>query len=198
MRVIQGKKERNSGLANSDYDTFITSHYKFFWGASPKLLRWELGPTDELPSSFGVLEFPPEKKVAWIYATCGMSRPEDESPLEIHMYSPCQYDQHVELLTAIAHYHRTGCRLGLGHTVNFGRPWLPGSACDHGLVSLPYLDGPDLEIAEFVQAKLQFYWLIPITKEEREFKKRNGLDALEERLEAATFNYLDPKRKSVI
>lgn len=184
-------------MANSDYDSFIASHYKKFWGTNPKLLRWELGPTHELPSGFGVLEFPPVKKGAWIYATCCMSQPEDKSPLELHMYSPCQYAEHVELLTAIAHYHRTGDCLGLGHTVAFGRPWIPGSACDHGLVSLPYLDGPDLEIAEFSQAKLQFCWLIPITKEEREFKKSYGLDALEQRFETASFNYLDPKRRSV-
>lgn len=44
-----------------------------------------------------------------------------------------------------AHFHRTGSALGLGHTVNFGRPWLPGSSCTHGLVSLPYLFGPELE-----------------------------------------------------
>jgi hypothetical protein len=48
-------------------------------------------------------------------------------------------------VTAIAHFHRTGSALGLGHTVNFGRPWLPTSSCTHGLGSLPYLDGPDLE-----------------------------------------------------
>lgn len=184
-------------MVSNDYSRFIFSHYEKCWDSGPRLLRWELGPTHELPSSFRVLEFPPGKKASWIYATCCMSQPEDENPLELHIYSPCQYDEHAELLTAIAHYHRTGRRLGLGHTVNFGRPWIPGSACEHGLISLPYLDGPDLEIAEFAQAKLRFYWLIPITKEEREFKKIYGLDALEQKFEAASFNYLDPRRRSV-
>jgi hypothetical protein len=42
------------------------------------------------------------------------------------------------------YYHRPG-RLGLGHTLPIGEPWLPESACDHWLVSLPYPFGPDLQ-----------------------------------------------------
>lgn len=41
---------------------------------------------------------------------------------------------------------------------------------------------------------MRFLWLIPITPEEAEFKKQNGLEALEERFEAANFDYLDPSR----
>lgn len=152
----------------------------------------------KLPSDFGVLEFPPTKKTAWIYATRCMSQPEDERPLEIHLYSPRQHYEHAELLTVIAHYHRTGSRIDLGHTINFGRPWLPGSACTYGLISLPYLDGPDLERADLAQAKVRFYWLIPVTKEEVEFKKRRGIDELEQRFEAASLNYIDPERRSVV
>jgi hypothetical protein len=127
-----------------------------------------------------------------------MSEERDEAPLELHLLSPVATTEHVELLTAVAHYHRTGARLGLGHTVNFGRPWLPGSRCTHGLISLPYLDGPDLEILSVDGKTVRFLWLIPITKEEVEFKKKNGLEALEARLEEANFAYGDPKRPSVV
>jgi hypothetical protein len=81
----------------------------------------------------------------WTYATSGMSRPGDATPLELHLFSPERSEQLVELLMAIAHYHRTGSTLGLGASVNFGRPWLSGSDCSFGLISLPYLDGPALE-----------------------------------------------------
>jgi hypothetical protein len=37
-------------------------------------------------------------------------------------------------------------------------------------------------------------WRVPITKAERQFKIDHGLKALERRLEAATFNYLDSLR----
>lgn len=102
----------------------------------------------------------------------------------------------VELLTVVAHYHRNGHRLGLGHTVNFGEPWLPGSACTRGLISLPYLDGEALEWLD--EPRVRFLWLIPVTDDEVAFKAEHGLDALEERFEAAAFDYLDPLRASVV
>ena len=74
---------------------------------------------------------------------------------------------------------------------------MPNSTCDHGLISLPYLDGPSLELAEIERVEAHFLWLIPVTREEVEYKKKFGLEALESKLESSAFNYLDPKRKSV-
>jgi len=107
---------------------------------------------------------------------------------------------HTELLTAVAHYHRTGAKLGLGHTVNFGRPWLPDSLCTFGLISLPYIDGPKLEWLPLDSADhcARLLWLVPITEAEVAFKKAHGVEALEERLEAAHFDYIDPQRASVV
>jgi hypothetical protein len=129
-----------------------------------------------------------------------MAGQHDDAPIELHLFSPLSSDKHVELLTAIAHYHRTSARLGLGHTVNLGRSWLPGSSCNFGLISLPYLDGPTLEIMNHPDFKkpVRLLWLIPITKEELIFKKTHGLEALEERFEKTGFNYLDPHRSSVV
>jgi hypothetical protein len=104
-------------------------------------------------------------------------------------------DSVIELLTVVAHFHRTGERLGMGHTVNFGRTWLPCATCTHGLLSLPYLDGPRLEWLQ--KPRVRFLWLIPLTADEVAFKKANGLNALEEKLEASGFDYLDPQRASV-
>lgn len=50
----------------------------------------------------------------------------------------------IELLAMTVYYNRTG-KLGLGQTVPIGEPWLPGSTCDHLLISLPYPFGPDLQ-----------------------------------------------------
>jgi hypothetical protein len=146
-----------------------------------------------------VLEFAPgNKHDAWIYATCCMSLPSEERPIELHLLSPVQSDLHVELLYIVAHYHRTGARLDWSHTVNFGRPWLEGATCSYGLISLPYLDGPDLELLKLNGPEVRCLWLLPITEDEREFKRANGLDALEEKLECAQVNYLDPRRASVL
>jgi hypothetical protein len=133
------------------------------------------------------------------YATVCMSQPRDEDPIELHLLTHNEgprLESLVELLTVVAHYHRTGSRLGLGHTVNFGRPWVRGSLCSHGVISLPYLDGPDLEWLD--APKVRFLWLVPVTAAEVAFKREHGLEALEEAFEAAQFAFLDPARASVV
>jgi hypothetical protein len=127
-----------------------------------------------------------------------MSQSEDSNAVELHLFSPCQDAGLVELLFTVAHFHRTGARLNLWHTVNFGRPWQGESSCSHGLISLPYLDGPTLENLADSAGTIKFYWLIPITKAELELKKVAGIEALEARFEEAGFDYADPARSSVI
>jgi len=129
-----------------------------------------------------------------------MSQPVDKKRLELHLFSPVQHEAHVELLTVIAHYHRTGNMLALGHTVNFGKPWFSGSSCDHGLISLPYLDGPSLEHLRTNNSEhdVQFLWLLPITKSERDYKKAHGIEALEQRFDDISVDYLNPTRQSVV
>jgi hypothetical protein len=39
-----------------------------------------------------------------------MSQQLDAVPIELHLFSPFQSDPHIELLTAITHYHVTGVR----------------------------------------------------------------------------------------
>lgn len=133
----------------------------------------------------------------WTYSTVAMAQPDDAFPLELHLVSPYQEGSLVELLYVTAHYHRTGALLGLGHSINFGRPWLPDSQCDRGLVSLPYLDGPTLEKCHANGREVRCLWLIPITAAEADLKQLLGLEALEQRFEQTGFNYLDPKRSSV-
>jgi hypothetical protein len=179
--------------------TLIEDHYARCWNSKGEAIEWKLGPVEQLPPGFRVLAFAPtDRRKMWTYATCGMSHQSDATLIELHLFSPIRDETLVELLTVIAHYHLTGAYLDIGHTVNFGRPWLPHSKCDHGLISLPYLDGPSLEWFEVSQRRIRFLWLIPITADEVAFKKAQGLDALEDRFEAVGFNYLDPERSSVV
>lgn len=185
----------------SDYCQWIVRHYETVWASSGRKRRWERGPIHELPSEFCVVEFSPSpSRNMWTYGTCCMSQPNDRLPVELHMFAPGASELHVELLTAVAHYHRTGRNIGLGDSVNFGRSWLPGSECGFGLVSLPYLDGPRIENLAIsdLDVVTKCYWLVPITQKEVEFKKQAGVEALECQLEESHFNYLDPARKSVI
>lgn len=185
-------------MNSAQYPDLLKSHYLSVWQATVRSHSWKKGPFHELPAQFRVLVFDRSAE-AKAYSTVCMSQPEDESRLELHLLAGAageDHDELVELLTAVAHYHRTGTRLDLGHTVNFGRAWLPGSSCTHGLVSLPYLDGPSLEWME--SPRVRFLWLIPVTPQEVEFKKRHGLEALEARFEKTNFDYLDPLRRSVV
>lgn len=179
------------------WSTAIAEHYRRLWGEFATCLP-PGGPAHELPNDFVILCFPPtQARNMWTYATRGMAQPEDAFPLELHLVSPYQDGGLVELLYATVHYHCTGARLGLGHSINFGRPWLAGSACDRGLVSLPYLDGPKLEICHAQDRDVRCLWLIPITAAEAQLKQSLGLETLEQRFEQSGFNYLDPHRSSV-
>ena len=181
-----------------NWRTAIQTHYEKVWNVAAVHCPAIGGPIHELPQDFRILKFPPgQKRRMWTYATCCMSQPEDAHPFELHIFSRAESEAIVELLFATAHFHRTGQTLALGHTINFGKPWQSQSLCDHGLISLPYLDGPLLENLDIKSKPLKFYWLIPITKSEVEFKKKRGLEALEQKLETHAFDYLNPMRPSV-
>ena len=185
----------------NEYRRQLIAHYESVWLSTAEPKTWARGPVQDFPASFCILEFQPaENRPFWAYATCGMSARADRGAIELHLFSQTPDDAHVELLTAVAHYHLTGVALGLSDTLNFGRPWFARSACDHGLISLPYLDGPDLELFRGTSdsSKARCLWLIPITRIERDFKKEHGIEELERRFEESQFDYLDPQRSSVV
>jgi hypothetical protein len=177
----------------------IIAHYESIWGKSWSYVDFPKSSKAELPIDFSILEFSPrEARNMWTYATCGMSLGRTDCMLELHIFSDVKRRDVSEILAACAYYHITGKPLGIGHTVNFGRPWAPNSKCDFGLISLPYIDGPQLELMAINDAaEILFLWLIPISFDEVEFKKKNGLEALEKLFEERGFNYIDPLRNSI-
>lgn len=179
--------------------TLIRQHYETVWSNRGEILRHDQGPVHELPHEFCVLHFPPSRtRTLHTYATCGMSLPDDIERLEVFVLSPVADNRLCELITMVAHYHRTLREFGLGHLFKIGHPWLPGSACDSCLISLPYLDGPKLEWMKTDDTTIRFLWLIPITPDERAYCRENGTDSLESLFESARFNYANPNRGSVV
>lgn len=178
----------------------IKKHYQKNWNYDFRFLKMDKGPIVSYSNTFGVLEFPPSQNSPfWKYATAGMSIIVQDFPIELHIFSSIRDESIVELLTATAYYHiESPNKLYLWDTVNFGRGWQKDSVCEFGLISLPYLHGPSLETFNLKSKEIKFYWLIPITKEEREFKIKYGIDLLEEKLESSKFNYLNANRKSVV
>ena len=178
----------------------IIDHYKKSFGNEFEEYQLDAGPVHKLPVDFRILEFPPSgHKHNWTYATLGMSIGDSSLPIELFICSNKQYDDLVELLTAVAYYHLNTAAVNLNHTVNFGRPWQDASICQHGFISLPYLDGPELENLQLPQGKvIKFYWLIPVTQQEVAYKKQHGIEKLEELFETKELDYLNPKRRSLV
>lgn len=189
-------------MKSEHYFELIKRHYYKIWHSEPKIYLWNNGPIEKLNFDFRVLEFSPtSRRNMWTYTTCCMSSSDDQYPIELHIFSEHQDESIIELLTSIAYYSKNTHPLNLWHTINFGRSWQDKSICEYGLISLPYLDGQALEnlnIEPNREKCVKFYWLIPITKQEVDYKKEYGIEALEQLFEQKSFDYLDPGRKSVV
>lgn len=182
-----------------NYKEKLIDHYENYFGVKGKCLNLAIEPTGKLADGFCVLEISPNRQnQMYCYCTVGMSIDHLDNAIELVVYSPRSDLALVELLTACASYHRNNTTLNLHHTVNIGQPWLDDSVCDHGFISLPYLDGEALELFQFEDRLVNCYWLIPITKEERDYKVGHGVEALEQLFEDKQFDYLDPQRESLV
>lgn len=179
-------------------------HHAYFRGHDITDEKWTIRPTATRLPGLYVHEVSPGPRLdAWTYLTVGAwdsVHTADGHGLEFLMTAPARSRRLVELLTIAAYYHGgpEHQRLDLGHTVPIGEPWLPGSACDQLLVSLPYMHGPDLEQCRWESGHARLLWLVPITEPERFFGREHGLDALEQRLEDAQAQVIDPLRSSVV
>jgi hypothetical protein len=183
--------------------SIVETHARRFFRDHAAHFHDAAGPVTQRLPGFRVMVIEPGPTTEfWTYLTIGahLVRHADQAN-EFLLSAPAVHDAHVELLAMVAHYHaspRAEDRLGVGHTVPIGRPWLPDSACDHLLVSLPYPFGRKLEQCEDVHGQIQILWLLPITRAERDFKIAHGLEALEQRFESGGLHYWDPRRASLI
>jgi Suppressor of fused protein (SUFU) len=185
----------------SDLPAQIERHVRqYFQGHEVMARIWPVGPMKDSHPSFQVLEFAPGPRSAlWNYVSIGAAdaAPPEISKLEFLLSVAEQTGRAVELVTMTAWYH-TRHRLGLGHTMPIGEPWVSGASCDHFLVSRPYPYGPDLELVPIGAEHVHLFWLLPITKEEREYKATHGLEALEKLFDANAIQYWIPNRPTVV
>lgn len=173
---------------------------RFFAGQQVRALHWLAGPVRSQNPHFRALRVAPAGPGGlWQYVSAGAwAATEGQGRgLEFVLSTPAETPRAVELLAMVVYYHQTD-RLGLGHTVPNGQPWLPESQCDHLLVSLPYPFGPDLQTCRIGDRHLEVLWLLPITQAERDFKVTHGAEALEQRLDQAALEYWDVHRTCVV
>lgn len=185
---------------NKQYIEGLVGHYEDYYGVMGKPLTLAKGPTEKLHKDFFILEFPPnDRHQMFCYCTVGMSVDRlGDNLIELVVYSPEPATSLVELMTVCASFHRNVLPLNLHHTVNIGQPWINNSKCDHGFISLPYLDGETLEIFDFGDRKIHCYWFIPITQKERDYKVEKGYEALVQLFEDKQLDYLNPNRDSLV
>jgi hypothetical protein len=69
---------------------------------------------------------------------------------------------------------------------------------DHGFLSFPYIEDPGFDSFECDERHTTVAWLIPITSAERDYKKENGVEALETLFESHRLDYLNPARASLV
>ncbi|GIE31006.1 hypothetical protein Ait01nite_040510 [Actinoplanes italicus] len=173
-----------------------------FDGGPPVVSPPAPGPARALVPDLHIVRLTPPGP-GWVYATTGLweATQRDGHGLEFVLHAPRVDDvTHIETLSMVGYYHASGgdYTLGLGHTVPIGRPWQPGSACDHLLVSLPYPWGPEFERCEVPGGHAQLLWLLPITAAEKRYRHEHGLEALEQLFEEAEIIPNDPLRDCVV
>lgn len=172
----------------------------FFDGREIQAFTWPPSPILEHNPHFRVLRVAPSSpKQLWTYVSVGgwAATGAKNVGTEFILCTATEDIRAVELLAMTVYYHEGG-KLGLGHTLPLGEPWMAGSQCDYFLVSLPYPFGPDLEIAHVGDRHVEFLWLLPITKAERDHKIADGLEALESRFEEAGLRYWEINRASIV
>ncbi|GAA0970304.1 suppressor of fused domain protein [Actinocorallia libanotica] len=180
----------------------VEAHVRNFFSGHPiDSTRYDLGTgrREALPG-FRILTAGPGSRVdGWTYVTAGCwgAVNDDGHGREFILSAPVRDESFAELLAMVAYYHLSH-RLDLEHGMPIGRPWVPGSACDHLLICLPYLHGPGLEHCPVPTGHARLLWTLPVTTAEMEFRREHGHEALEDRFDQAGIVPTDPHRPSVV
>lgn len=174
------------------------------WQVNHKeLLEWEApGIREGMPRFRVACIHPANTGEPFVYLSCGAWEASGDAGFgqEFFLLASHPDPAHVDTVGTVALAHLAGRgALHLGNVIPLGRPWLEGSACDHLLITLPYPYGPNLErVAVTDTFALNFRWLVPVTAAEAALAEAQGSEAVEQRLEAARADFLDPRRRSVV
>ncbi|MFE6977604.1 suppressor of fused domain protein [Streptomyces sp. NPDC057682] len=181
----------------------VASHVRhFFAGHSVEVVDYDVGPERRwaLPGLRVLVVGPGPRDSGWAYVTagCGAVSGPGQHGLEFLMTAQVRDRRFIDLMAMTAYYHRGGHPLGLQHSMPLGEPWLPGSACDHLLISLPYLHGPGLEHCPVPGGRARVLWVLPVTAAEIAFRRKRGHEALEQLFDEVGIVPTDPFRASVV
>lgn len=181
----------------------LFSHIDRHWPTEEKSdFIWDLGPIKETLPRFRVRRIAPGSiGEPWTYVSMGAWEVllEGTDRLEFFILSPEETPRHVETLAMVANFHADPrYRLQEGSIIKIGRSWMEGSQATYLLVTLPYTLGPDFEKCQVGSFGVRFLWLVPITESEARFARHHGRMLLEDRLEEADIDAMDPLRPSTV
>ena len=181
----------------------IFDHVDAIWQRHPKKLVLPRHTTQPLPADFRIIKIGPHTENPldpWVYLSLGAweHTRDNRSGIELMLLAPSDHDRHIATLSLVldAHHERAG-GLQPGDVVSLGASWLPGGNCDHLMVTLPYPYGPILEQCDARGFPIRILWLLPITNSEADFVRRQGAEALENRLEARAVDFMQANRRSL-
>lgn len=135
--------DRAVGDARLSAAEAVESHVRvFFEGHSVEVVDYDLGPERRqvVPALRILVVGPGPRGDGWAYVTAGCWAGTEKGGhgLEFVMTAHVRDQRFIEFMAMIASYHCGGHQLDLGHSMPIGEPWVPGSTCDHLLISLPY------------------------------------------------------------
>lgn len=181
----------------------LLHHIDSYWSLHEKeLLPHDLGPLSAQLPQFRIARIPPNSPTEpWVHLTIGaweLTAP-SHTGAEFLLLAAEANPQHLDTLARVVRHHAVPSqRLSVGAIVPLGRGVIDGSALDHALVTLPYPYNVNLEYVAADDFAIRVHWLVPITADEAAFAARSGVEALEERLQAAAIDFLDPMRHAVV
>ncbi|MBF9071366.1 suppressor of fused domain protein [Streptacidiphilus fuscans] len=181
----------------------VESHVRDFFAGHGQVQAhdYDLGPgrREAVPGLRVIAASPGPRANAWTYVTAGCWSMVEKNGhgLEFALTAPAGDVSFVDLLAKIAYYH-AGHHLDLEHSMPIGEPWMPGSSCDHLLISLPYMHGPDLERCPLPNGHARILWALPVTAAEIAYRREHGHEALEQLFDEHEIEPTDPKRASVV
>lgn len=165
-------------------------------------VRWAGGGLVENVAELSVVRVvPPDATEPWLVLSAGASAEtmEEGYGLEFYLLARGEPEPAVRLVSMVAQIHADPrYPLSLGQVIEIGHPWLPGSTCDHLLVSLPGPFGDEFEWSSAADHTARLIWLLPITAAEAKLAKDQGFQALQERLGAAEVDPTELQRRSAV
>ncbi|MGW5354238.1 suppressor of fused domain protein [Streptomyces sp. NPDC004031] len=179
----------------------VEAHVRdFFTGHAITVGDHDLGPgrRESVPGLRIVTVGPGPRADSWAYVTagCWSTVETDGEGIEFVLTAPVRDERFADLLAMTAYYHAVH-HLDVEHGLPIGEPWLPGSLCDHLLISLPYLHGPGLEHCPLPDGRARVLWVLPVTAAEMAYRREHGHEALERIFDEQAIVPTDPRRPSV-